>query len=257
MSRTFKFILAANLLILAVLVFAYPHLMIAPGKLIPGHAELETECFSCHTAFSGVPAESCIDCHKPDDIGRLTTKGLKIQKPLTSTPFHQKLVRQECVACHSDHSGVRRFRPTGYFDHSLLDSTSRKECRGCHQSPRDTLHQQLKDECGQCHNQDRWKPATFDHRDYFLLDRDHNAPCGTCHVRNDYSGYTCYGCHEHSLQKIRREHIEEGIRDFDNCVECHRSGDEHDIRYDRGREGGSMRDAHGNGRLRDRREDDD
>lgn len=46
----------------------------------------------------------------------------------------------------------------------------------------------------------------------------------------DYSRYTCYGCHEHTPDNIRREHIEEGIRDFDNCVECHRNADEHDIR---------------------------
>ena len=40
------------------------------------------------------------------------------------------------------------------------------------------------------------------------------------------ANYTCYGCHEHSRSKIREEHLEEGIRDYENCVECHRSGDE-------------------------------
>jgi hypothetical protein len=44
-------------------------------------------------------------------------------------------------------------------------------------------------------------------------------------VANDYKKYTCYGCHEHTPANIRREHVEEGIRNFDNCVECHRSGD--------------------------------
>ena len=48
----------------------------------------------------------------------------------------------------------------------------------------------------------------------------------TCHIDNDYSNYTCYGCHEHSRSKIREEHVEEGIYDYENCVECHRSGDE-------------------------------
>jgi hypothetical protein len=52
----------------------------------------------------------------------------------------------------------------------------------------------------------------------------------TCHVRNDYSRYTCYGCHEHTPDNIRRKHVEEGIRQFDNCVECHRSGNKHDIK---------------------------
>ena len=32
----------------------------------------------------------------------------------------------------------------------------------------------------------------------------------------------CYGCHEHTPANIRAEHEEEGIRDFENCVECHR-----------------------------------
>lgn len=36
------------------------------------------------------------------------------------------------------------------------------------------------------------------------------------------SRYTCYGCHERTAANIRREHIEEGIRKFANCVECHR-----------------------------------
>jgi len=52
-------------------------------------------------------------------------------------------------------------------------------------------------------------PATFDHNQYFVLDRDHNARCVTCHLGNDYKRYTCYGCHEHTPDNIRREHIEE------------------------------------------------
>lgn len=57
------------------------------------------------------------------------------------------------------------------------------------------------------------------------LDRDHNVDCVTCHVGNDYSRYTCYGCHAHTVQNILREHRDEGIRDLDNCVLCHRSAD--------------------------------
>ena len=59
-----------------------------------------------------------------------------------------------------------------------------------------------------------------------MLDRDHNTTCVTCHTGNDYKRYTCYGCHEHTPAKVRAEHEEEGIRDFENCVECHRSADE-------------------------------
>ncbi|MBS1191288.1 MAG: Cytochrome c, class conserved region [Rhodocyclaceae bacterium] len=230
MNRILKLILAANLLVLAVLAFVYPDLMVGPGKLIPGHQKLATDCFACHAPFGGATSGRCTTCHKPEEVGRLTTAGQPIAKPLASTPFHQKLIKDDCVACHSDHAGVKRFRQEGRFNHALLQADSRQQCQTCHRSPADSLHQQITGNCNQCHSQEKWTPATFDHDKHFLLDRDHNAKCATCHVRNDYSRYTCYGCHEHTPEKIRREHIEEGIRDFTNCVECHRSGDEHDIR---------------------------
>jgi hypothetical protein len=249
MSRTLKIVLAANLIVLTVLVFVYPNLMVGPGKLIPGHKHLETDCFACHTPLGGAASSRCASCHKPQEIGRLTTAGRPVVKPLTATPFHQKLVSQDCVACHSDHAGVKRFRQQGRFDHALLNKETRAQCQSCHKSPTDTLHQKITGNCSQCHSQDKWVPATFNHDKYFTLDRDHDTRCVTCHVRNDYSRYTCYGCHEHSLSSIRREHIEEGIRDFDNCVECHRSADEHDIRGRSGeraggREGGHDRKQH-------------
>lgn len=230
MSRTLKFILAANLIAIAVLAFVYPNLMVGPGKLIPGHKQLETDCFSCHAPLRGASSERCVSCHKTAEIGRLTTTGKPITKPLTSTPFHQKLTTQDCVACHSDHAGVKRFRQQGRFNHALLQKATLDQCQSCHKSPADSLHKQISGNCGQCHNQNKWTPATFDHNKYFALDRDHSASCVTCHAGNNYSRYTCYGCHEHTPDNIRREHIEEGIRDFDNCVECHRNADEHDIR---------------------------
>jgi hypothetical protein len=230
MSRWLKIILAINLVALAVLTFAYPHLMVGPGKLIPGHRTLESDCFACHVSFVGVSSPKCVACHKTADIGRLNTKGVPLAKPLTSTPFHQELRVQDCVACHSDHAGVKRYHVKGNFDHSLLKSETGKQCQSCHRTPSDALHKQISGNCGQCHSQIAWTPATFAHDKLFVLDGDHNASCVTCHVRNDYSRYTCYGCHEHTPANIRRKHLEEGIRKFDNCVECHRSADEDDIR---------------------------
>jgi hypothetical protein len=169
---------------------------------------------------------------------------------MTSTPFHQKLRSEDCIACHSDHAGVKRFRQQGRFDHALLQAGSREACQDCHQSPTDSLHRQITDSCGRCHGQEKWVPATFDHRQYFELDRDHNDRCVTCHVRNDYSRYTCFGCHEHTPDNIRRKHVKEGIRNYDDCVECHRNADEHDIRSGRSDTGG------GRGEGRRRRHDD-
>jgi hypothetical protein len=241
MSKLLKMILAVNLFAITVLVFAYPNLMVGPGKLIPGHKQLETDCFACHSTFTGATSERCLICHKPAEIGRLTSVGKPISKPLTSAPFHQQLLSQQCISCHSDHSGVKRFRHQGHFNHALLKAETLKDCQGCHKSPKDALHEQIMGNCGQCHNQEKWVPATFDHRQYFVLDGDHNTRCVTCHLSNDYKRYTCYGCHEHTPLNIRREHIEEGISNFDDCVRCHRSADEEDIRNVEGKGGSEGR----------------
>jgi hypothetical protein len=238
MSRIVKILIAANLIVLTVLVFVYPNLMVGPGKLIPGHNSLETDCFACHAAFTGADSSRCVVCHKSADIGRLTTTGQPIVKPLTSVPFHQRLITLECITCHSDHAGVKRFRPQGHFDHQMLQAEMRNQCQTCHQPPRDPLHSQITANCNQCHNQEKWVPASFDHNKYFVLDGNHNSRCATCHTSNDYSRYTCYGCHEHTPEDIRRKHVEENIRNYTNCVECHRSAGEHEGGGERGKSEG-------------------
>jgi hypothetical protein len=142
--------------------------------------------------------------------------------------FHQQLIEEDCVACHSDHKGVQAFRPKDQFSHQLIKPPLIEECNSCHANPGDALHQKIVGNCSTCHSIERWTPATFDHDEYFRFDRQHRTECETCHINNDYNKYTCYGCHEHSRSKIREEHIEEGIRNYEICVDCHRSGDEHE-----------------------------
>ena len=225
-SKTLIYIVSVNLAVLILLAIFFPQQMVSPGNPIKAHAELATDCFACHTAFIGSPAEKCISCHKVDEIGKVTTKGLPIEKEKKNVAFHQKLIEEDCVACHSDHKGVKAFRPISHFSHHLLEATLQKQCDSCHDNPVDDLHKKIKGNCGQCHTLDAWTPATLDHDEYFSFDRDHETECETCHINNDYTKYTCYGCHEHSRSEIREEHVEEGIRDYEECTECHRSGDE-------------------------------
>jgi hypothetical protein len=233
-KRTVFYIVGANLLLILLLSLFLPHLMVAPGKLMEAHRALETDCFACHSPFRGSRPERCIQCHKPAEIGLVTTKGVAIGNEQKLIPFHQDLVEEECVACHSDHKGVQAFHPIGHFSHALLQPGIGERCDGCHRGPQDALHRQISGGCGQCHSQKGWTPATFDHDQFFLLDRDHQTTCNACHLDNDYSRYTCYGCHEHSRSGIRETHLEEGIDRYENCVECHRSGeaegDEHEGR---------------------------
>lgn len=217
-------LIAVNLLVLAALVVAYPHFMIAPGLLASGHAKLTSDCFACHVPLQGASPEKCISCHAVATIGVKTTTGAAVvQKPF-QVPFHQALITQNCMACHSDHASpslTRRSNVT--FSHSLLNSATKDNCVSCHAPPKNEMHRSFGTACGQCHVQDRWKPAIFDHTKWFALDGDHNAPCATCHLNNDVRKYTCYGCHEHQPDRIRSKHLKEGIRNFENCASCHRS----------------------------------
>lgn len=248
MKRPVLLILLANVVAVAVLAFVYPQFMIAPGPLSAGHADLETDCFACHRLFVGTPGRKCAVCHVPAEIGLMTTKGIPLPTGKIKVPFHQKLVQQDCTACHSDHAGARKYRAGPRFSHALLEPQTRQQCEGCHRVPGDALHAKITGNCSQCHSEQRWKPASFDHARYFELDRDHNVRCAVCHANSDYARYTCYGCHEHTPQKIRSKHLREGIREFENCVECHRNArdeprhgrrerdQDRDVRDRRGRE---------------------
>lgn len=230
-NNTVLYIVAANLLVLVLLAIFAPQLMISPGKPIAAHEELASDCFACHTPFIGSSPNKCIKCHKVAEIGLKTTKGIAIDREKKNVAFHQKLIEDDCVACHSDHKGVKAFRPISQFSHRLLVPELQKQCDSCHHNPADALHQKIKGNCSSCHTQEAWKPATFDHDKYFRFDRHHDTECATCHMDNDYSRFTCYGCHEHSRSKIREEHLEEGIYDYEKCQDCHRSGDEDEAKY--------------------------
>ncbi|WP_375195401.1 hypothetical protein [Sphingobium sp.] len=204
--------------------FFRPHEMVSPGDLRPAHAALEGDCFACHIPFRGVSADQCIVCHKVADIGQRTTKGLPIRHERPILPFHQALAEKNCLACHSDHPAPRLTQEyPRSFDHALLTPAVRGQCQACHRAPQDVQHRGFNLPCAQCHQPAGWKPSTFDHSRYFLLDGDHRVACITCHKGRNYRRYTCYGCHVHQPARIRAEHEEEGIRDIGNCVRCHRS----------------------------------
>ena len=271
-------VIVANLTALLALTFVYPHLMVAPGPLVPAHAALATDCFACHAPLQGADPDRCIICHALPDIGLRTSKGVAIKSVATSAKtllklsFHQELTEQNCMACHSDHAGpkltqhsrkpfshallkiqtrdhcetchaaprnemhgalsigcaqchkVSGWKPAS-FDHAALPALELSRCETCHKAPTDSQHRQISGNCGQCHTPKAWKPATFEHDKFFVLDRNHNSSCVTCHTAENYRKYSCYGCHEHTPENIRRKHREEGIQNFENCVKCHRTAD--------------------------------
>lgn len=275
----------------AIVTFA-PRLVL-PGAMSAGHQELVQDCFTCHTAFSGPSRKKCLGCHELNTIDSENTAKQAFHNSLASTDCmechtnHQgrysqqhpsqfthdlldKAVWNDCVSCHaspqdtlhaslknrcSSCHGTESWLPATFL-HSELAGTPDSPCRDCHKPPENSIHISSNEDCGQCHTVSRWQPATFDHDRYFRFDKDHKASCSMCHPDNTFDTYNCYGCHEHSSSRLEEEHRKEGIRDFQNCADCHRSGDEHEAkhgdgfrrRYRGGSEDHEIHDDHGSER---------
>jgi len=229
---------AIGALLIGIIAFAFfrPDIMVAPGQVRPAHAAIANDCFACHEPFRSAAPGRCLACHKLADIGRVTTQGLPVRQRAKTAVFHQALTAPNCMACHSDHAEPRLTRRVEKpFEHGLLKPVLGAECSGCHVPPDTPLHRQNRANCSTCHSNRAWKPASFDHGRYFVLDGNHAAACTTCHAGSTYASYSCYGCHAHQPAQILAKHAEEGIGNVENCVRCHRSANGEGSE---GREGG-------------------
>ncbi len=224
MRRWFLALITANLVGLGVLIVWWPNFMISPGPLTPAHADVATDCFACHVPFRGAVAPKCVTCHAVATIGSRTTKGAMLTSPRPKVGFHQQLSTPNCLTCHTGHEGSAfALGHRQSFSHALLQPAAGAKCETCHTAPDTAAHRGASATCGQCHGQQAWKPANFEHAKYFLLDGPHATPCATCHLNNDTGRYTCFGCHEHQPAAIRAKHVREGIPNFEDCARCHRS----------------------------------
>lgn len=214
MKRFTTLFLVSGLALLGIV--TAPDLMLSPGELVRGHASLRDDCLSCHALLRGTPDGRCIACHDP----------LEIDAKRTGPGLHRTLVIGTCLSCHSDHRGPEPGSATAAFAHENLQRELAEQCESCHRAPVDRLHSSFEGACAPCHTSDRWDRASFDHDRYFRFDRHHPADCASCHPAGRLDEYSCYECHAHSPGNMVREHREEGIRDFERCVDCHRSGDE-------------------------------
>ncbi|MBI3161393.1 MAG: hypothetical protein HYZ23_02730 [Chloroflexi bacterium] len=197
---------------------------LAAFKLEGRHVDVA--CASCHVnnVYKGTP-QDCYSCHKQDDE-------------------HNGSFGTACESCHNAASWEG-----ATFDHSLsafkLDGAhvnvacekchvnnvykgASAACVSCHAEP--TAHLgQFGTECAACHTTAVWTPAQFNGEHTFPLNHGEGGTvsCKTCHP-SSYGAYTCYGCHEHGEARIQGKHLEEGISNFQNCMECHPTGREHE-----------------------------
>jgi LSD1 subclass zinc finger protein len=227
MKRWLLAFIAVSLTAVGALVLAFPAEMLAPGPLIAGHAAvpgLSDDCLACHAPLKGAAEVRCTTCHTVPGIGLRTVAGRPIPQATAMPPFHQGLVSTDCMGCHTDHPLASLVPAHSHsFDHAMLTPAVGANCAGCHVPPKDALHPDAKAVCSTCHSQTDWATATLDHTRFFALTGPHDASCTTCHTGGDLAKYTCLTCHVHQQDDLVREHLEEGIRNIDNCVACHRS----------------------------------
>ncbi len=204
---------------------------------VSSHAELS--CSGCHAPpwGSDTMAGLCLDCHK--DVAAQLQSGTGVHRMALTAGN-----TVTCTGgCHSEHHGAAA--PLTSFDHSqtnfpLTGKHLTVDCQLCHTSGVYTgtlttcfaCHQKddahgggYGQDCGSCHNTNGWSPATFNGPHPFPMNHGtgRTSTCVTCHP-DSLQTYSCYGCHEHTVSNIQREH--DNIANLDDCVRCHPTGRE-------------------------------
>lgn len=210
--------------------------VLSPGKLIQGHAKWDEDCKACHVKFDRAAQDRlCMDCHK--DIGADVR---------AKAGYHGRLKPQACNECHTDHKG-RSAKIAAFdakrFDHAQTDYLLRgkhvqtecakchdagkkwreapSECNACHR--KDDVHKgSLGPKCADCHTENNWKEAKFDHsKTRFALEGKHvDTKCGDCHRNKaDYKDTprTCVGCHRKDDDGAKGHKGQFG----EKCESCH------------------------------------
>lgn len=223
--------------------------LVMPGKVISGHADLESECSNCHKKFErGKQRELCLDCH--DDVAA----DLKSERGFHGLPGNART--QECASCHTDHEG-RDADILGLdesdFDHSLTDFSLdgkhlEAQCSDCHQAEEkhrdapsacfscheeDNVHgETMGTECGDCHAPSGWTEVEFDHdiTGYPLLGKHLTTACLDCHEDQTFAQTptACYDCHADDDAHDGRSGTE--------CGNCHEPTDWLNTSFDHARD---------------------
>lgn len=223
--------------------------LVMPGKVIEGHAAIESECSSCHTAFERSNQRVlCLDCH--EDVA------LDIKRTVGFHGLFDAAGEHACADCHTDHEGrdgdiVQLEEDT--FDHTFTDfellgkhdevactdchvaaekfRDASDDCYSCHEQ--DNVHDDAMGEaCADCHAPTDWKDVEFDHdtTNYRLLGKHKEIGCLDCHEDQTFqnAATTCYGCHS--------EDDPHNGRSGKECDNCHNPSDWADTSFDHRRD---------------------
>lgn len=223
--------------------------LVMPGDVILGHAEVESECSSCHEPFNRSEQNSlCLDCH--EDVAGDINDGFGLHGR------HEKIPDAGCAKCHTDHEGRNANiinLDEQNFDHVLTDFELHGKhidvaCGDCHQPgdkhrdapvncyachAEDDVHEEnLGSECADCHNETDWNGATFDHdtTDFPLIGKHQDVVCTDCHQDRTFQNTPndCNDCHA--------EDDAHNGRSGDSCENCHSPDDWTDTSFNHARD---------------------
>lgn len=224
---------------------------ISPGELSKVHNELEgvSNCTKCHDLGNKVTNNKCLDCHKElkEQIGKI--KGYHVSKDVKG---------KECVTCHNDHHG-RNFEIIKWdktkFNHELTgyalkNAHAKKKCVDCH-APKNIINPKLKlnkstflglissciachedvhqktlsENCNNCHNDNKFKPAlkfNHDKTKYKLEGKHQKVDCLKCHKIEDREGKKFQIFTNLKYTKCTDCHTDVHNNQFgQNCKQCH------------------------------------
>ena len=206
------------------------------------HAAIANDCVICHNGDYNNTPNTCIGCHQSDFDN-------------TSNPDHNEAnFSSDCLDCHNESAWIPSSFDHNFYPlngaHSALDCNAchsagyvgtPNTCIACHQSDYDGTNNPdhaaagFPTDCLDCHNENAWVPATFDHDNmYFpIYSGRHEGEwnlCIDCHiVPNDFSVFSCIDCHEHNDQAdVDDDHdgVAGYIYESNACFSCHPTGEE-------------------------------
>ena len=223
--------------------------LVMPGDVVLDHADIESECSSCHLPFRRSAQRAlCLDCHE--------LVAIDIELHLGYHGKSEEASADECASCHTDHEG-RNADIVGLneaeFDHAftdfeLLGHHTEAECVDCH-APSEK-HRDVSDDCSfchaedkpheqnpaelctDCHNESEWVDVHFNHdsTDYELIGKHAETACVDCHEVKSFEGTpdNCFGCHA--------EDDEHNGRSGEKCENCHNPTSWDDSSFDHARD---------------------
>ncbi len=199
-------------------------------------AHITTDCALCHVdgQFTGITSE-CFPCHQEDlataiepnhILGQFSQLCEECHSTTVWTPSSFNHDEQSeyllegahiivtCQECHIDN----------LFDGAPL------ECIGCHDNDYEDVDDpnhvkgQFDHDCTQCHSNEAWTPATFDHAntDFPLIGAHITVNCQECHVDGRYTDIpsACFDCHNNDYNGVSDPNHVEAQFDHD-CKVCH------------------------------------